>query len=256
MGVNPKIGGVSPQIIHFYRVFHYKPSILGGTPYFWKHPDPCLLCWICKVILLPELLGVGRWGKCATHFGCQLRGGYWCSGIKDPAWISLIVLDPLEPQSLRKASWERKQIWQRWHAENSDAIMPLKILKFGLIFIISWNFINFTYVDIGKCGANIWDPGSHGIFTPLSLSYPFGCLSWAWTTLLARSWGTRSATRWECAIFVGILEDFCWICPWGFWFWVRRWQFYSGSGFSKAVCNMDNIHSTSYLYTLGCPPAR
>ena len=26
-----------PQIIHFSRVFHYKPSILG-YPYFWKHP--------------------------------------------------------------------------------------------------------------------------------------------------------------------------------------------------------------------------
>ena len=26
-----------PQIIHFNRVFHYKPSILG-CPYFWKHP--------------------------------------------------------------------------------------------------------------------------------------------------------------------------------------------------------------------------
>ena len=37
MGVEPKIGGVSPQIIHFNRVFHYKQSILGH-PYFWKHP--------------------------------------------------------------------------------------------------------------------------------------------------------------------------------------------------------------------------
>ena len=27
-----------PQIIHFNRVFHYKPSILG-CPYFWKHPN-------------------------------------------------------------------------------------------------------------------------------------------------------------------------------------------------------------------------
>ncbi len=27
-----------PQIIHFNRVFHYKPSILG-YPYFWKHPN-------------------------------------------------------------------------------------------------------------------------------------------------------------------------------------------------------------------------
>ena len=26
-----------PQIIHFNRVFHYKPSIFG-YPYFWKHP--------------------------------------------------------------------------------------------------------------------------------------------------------------------------------------------------------------------------
>ena len=30
-------GGKPPQIIHFNRVFHYKPSILG-YPYFWKHP--------------------------------------------------------------------------------------------------------------------------------------------------------------------------------------------------------------------------
>ena len=36
----PKLG--YPQIIHFNRVFHYKPSILG-YPYFWKHPDEMLL---------------------------------------------------------------------------------------------------------------------------------------------------------------------------------------------------------------------
>ena len=29
--------GKTPQIIHFNRIFHYKPSILG-YPYFWKHP--------------------------------------------------------------------------------------------------------------------------------------------------------------------------------------------------------------------------
>ena len=33
--VFPKI--MVPQIIHFNRGFHYKPSILG-YPYFWKHP--------------------------------------------------------------------------------------------------------------------------------------------------------------------------------------------------------------------------
>jgi len=36
MGVSENNG--TPQIIHFNRVFHYKPSILG-YPYFWKHPD-------------------------------------------------------------------------------------------------------------------------------------------------------------------------------------------------------------------------
>ena len=31
-----------PQIIHFNRVFHYKPSILGFSPYSWKHPNAWL----------------------------------------------------------------------------------------------------------------------------------------------------------------------------------------------------------------------
>ena len=31
-----RIGGYPPEIIHFNRMFHYKPSILG-YPYFWKH---------------------------------------------------------------------------------------------------------------------------------------------------------------------------------------------------------------------------
>ena len=30
--------GKNPQIIHFNRVFDYKPSILRAHPYFWKHP--------------------------------------------------------------------------------------------------------------------------------------------------------------------------------------------------------------------------
>ena len=36
MGVS-KNSGFSLQIIHFNRVFHYKPSI-SGYPYFRKHP--------------------------------------------------------------------------------------------------------------------------------------------------------------------------------------------------------------------------
>ena len=46
-GCFQKIGGVSPQIIHFNRVFSYKPSILG-YPYFWKHPYVPGICgdWV------------------------------------------------------------------------------------------------------------------------------------------------------------------------------------------------------------------
>ena len=36
MGVS-KYRGVSPQIIHFNRVFPYHP-FWGFSPYFWKHP--------------------------------------------------------------------------------------------------------------------------------------------------------------------------------------------------------------------------
>ncbi len=37
VGCWTKNRGKTHQIIHFNRVFHYKPSILG-YPYFWKHP--------------------------------------------------------------------------------------------------------------------------------------------------------------------------------------------------------------------------
>ena len=35
MGVEPKIGLLYSQIIHFNRIFHYKPSIFRFSPYFW-----------------------------------------------------------------------------------------------------------------------------------------------------------------------------------------------------------------------------
>ena len=35
--VFPKIVGFHPKSSISFRVFHYKPSILG-YPYFWKHP--------------------------------------------------------------------------------------------------------------------------------------------------------------------------------------------------------------------------
>ena len=42
-----------PQIIHFKRGFHYKPSILG-YPYFWQHPDAygVELLSFCQLLLV------------------------------------------------------------------------------------------------------------------------------------------------------------------------------------------------------------
>ena len=50
-----------PQITHFNRVFHYKPSILG-YPYFWKHPykPPYLDGWILPHLLRPPLISRSR----------------------------------------------------------------------------------------------------------------------------------------------------------------------------------------------------
>ncbi len=54
MGVSKYRGVKPPQIIHFNRVFHYKPSILGYH-YFWKHPYRGLVrVWV-------ELGHTGEW---------------------------------------------------------------------------------------------------------------------------------------------------------------------------------------------------
>ena len=61
MGVNPKNGGFSPQIIHFNRDFHYKSSILG-YPFFWKHPN-------CTTILCAVFFFPWRVISCRASFG-------------------------------------------------------------------------------------------------------------------------------------------------------------------------------------------
>ena len=43
MGVEPKTGDFTTQIIHFNRVFHYKPSIFGVFPLFLETPIFCHL---------------------------------------------------------------------------------------------------------------------------------------------------------------------------------------------------------------------
>ena len=59
MGVSKNRG--YPQTIHFNRVFHYKPSILG-YPYFRKHPDGPTSCigWFIMAPHYPPPFGSGN----------------------------------------------------------------------------------------------------------------------------------------------------------------------------------------------------
>ena len=75
--------GFSPQIIYFNKVFHYKPSILGKHPYFWKTPMTSFW-WIFtwKLVVTSELscclwrqqVGAGR-GSYEVVAGAQGKGG-------------------------------------------------------------------------------------------------------------------------------------------------------------------------------------
>ena len=49
-----EIVGFPPKFIHFNRVFHYKPSILG-YPYFWKHPNDGVFFWDQGIDLPPQM---------------------------------------------------------------------------------------------------------------------------------------------------------------------------------------------------------
>ena len=72
----PKNSGFSTQIIHFNRVFHYKPSILW-YPYFWNHPN-CFL-----------RLGVLGFPKCLRNSCVR-----WWNGLDlslDTLWVLLTL---------------------------------------------------------------------------------------------------------------------------------------------------------------------
>jgi len=80
----PKIGGFYPQIIHFNRVFHYKPSILG-YPYFWKHPNQLNQFFFhssrlenCrKSTLFPLSATLSFLTKSSNFVLCNPRGVFW-----------------------------------------------------------------------------------------------------------------------------------------------------------------------------------
>ena len=62
MGVSGNRG--YPQIIHFNRIFHYKPSILGYH-YFWKHPYGWMI-----------IHNSPHYGKASTNSSKQHAKGY------------------------------------------------------------------------------------------------------------------------------------------------------------------------------------
>ena len=69
MDVEPKIGGFSTQTIHFNRVWnHYKPSILGENPYFWKHPHG-EVCAILAGLVVANNFDVARRPLMERSFG-------------------------------------------------------------------------------------------------------------------------------------------------------------------------------------------
>ena len=101
-GCQPKNRGVKPpQIIHFNRVFHYKPSILGYT-YFWKHQffwcwDPILFRCRC-----------GRVNSCEP----TRMGNCWAQPFftRSPCVISGFNTESWTHRNLLKASGESQTL--------------------------------------------------------------------------------------------------------------------------------------------------
>ena len=125
----------SPQIIHFNRVFHYKPSILG-YPYFWKHPymihviasipppsisyhvHPNIIELRNASISACETLGFETLGGCLriqqVIFAEEWLVWLWLSGVGFFRWFLLL-------SAMKKHHWGKicfsndlKQIWVKW----------------------------------------------------------------------------------------------------------------------------------------------
>ena len=100
-----------PQIIHFNRVFHYKPSILGYHN-FWKPPF-LLLVFVANFDRSPEMLGL-FWGinhDCSVRNYCKrkvtiLKPCIVLLGFRP--WNVILVGCPAQLQHNRRL---RKSVW-------------------------------------------------------------------------------------------------------------------------------------------------
>ena len=94
IGMFPKLGGFPPQIIHFSRFFHYKPSIVG-YPKFWKHSYGN--CGSMKFIIF-----LGEGPRLARHMGASKKCVCFF-----PELIHNLLADTT-PKELRAETIERK----------------------------------------------------------------------------------------------------------------------------------------------------
>ena len=87
-----------PQIIHFNRVFHYKPSILG-YPCFWKHPDEWEMVLHGTRLLLLFFVGKKTTQRCLMNMVKSERHvGWWNMYVHvwkrdgDGFWVTIVSL--------------------------------------------------------------------------------------------------------------------------------------------------------------------
>ena len=120
----------TPEIIHFNRVFHYKPSILVYH-YFWKHPYHPQLIWAARSGLVPAIL-------CDLNLTYQWFTGWWFQifFIFTPTWgrfpFWLIFLGWVETTN----QFTSCRMWRmcRWK------IVLFRFLRFSLTALVSVTF--------------------------------------------------------------------------------------------------------------------
>ena len=92
----------TPRMIYFSRVFHYNPSILGFSPYFWKHPYekrfPPPTDWFN--LFLPNFFGFPPKGRCHLGVDARMEVGGTDDGMDGDGW-------GWDPTGTRKAPGSR-----------------------------------------------------------------------------------------------------------------------------------------------------
>ena len=103
----------NPQIIHFNKVFHCKPSILG-YPYFWKHP--------CVHFFVPLIFGKKRskicsqcwFQRCLIHVHPYLGKGLVLCLPRFAKSKLLYIYSFFFKKHWKKSTWRPTIFWDLW----------------------------------------------------------------------------------------------------------------------------------------------